>query len=1129
MLSYITSFFNYLFGKDHNEESDEDMENFLAEELLALQIQAEKETKPAVSTPVREPPRNAVCFQKTGLITYCGENYILIDGMIFHDMTGSTVEVNVNDKVLYLCYKDSNDSVVVVRILENQGLFWGDEAQSEEKSFSVIEHILVGQVDHRQDRSVFITEGDLKFNLDEVEGTFVPIQGDWLEMKCSVQQDEDKPADMSANQVLKVISFNPIRTKVKSAIVTDWSGADGVCDRQIYFNKTALVNSIQPTIGTKVLVEAIESTQGGCNWRAIKLIVIDAGSPTRPQVEISNEEQISLKIENEKKLEMTYPLKFEQVNLHCTEKIMLNICNKSNQTYILNKWMVLSKKRDSQVNIKPFLNQPIIVNPEQTVTFTITCNPKFLGNSKECFVVLFKGFQLKRFIEINVVDGNNTMNCNVDNGLTNLNYERKWSDKVESMRKIRNNANPFIPGERPCKTPNFVSVKLGHFPIPDKIWSIVLGDSEQTLYTNEYHKILSNIENRFPCLAQELNIANYIDRWHTLIYLEEIQANINMRAYDKSKVYLTHCDEYLGIEMPGLAEKRPSLIKGDRVIVTDTWASDAPQYEGFIHSVRGNFLLMKFNLHFHETYGGSDVSIEFHLLRTIYRRAHHAINLALSNLGPDILFPSRLIVKPLQIPPEDLDKIEWFNQNLNKHQKNAISNILKGECRPMPYIIFGPPGTGKTVTVIETILQILRCVPESRILVATPSNSASNLITERLIQYKGKFTGSVVRLIATYLVDSDSIPEVIKPYCATIDIAIERTSRNRHFVKDNINLNCSKSLIGRHRVTIGTCYCLGALKHLDLPRGHFTHIIVDEAGQATEPEIMIPLTFTDKEHGQIVLAGDPMQLGPVIMSKYCKEFGMDESFLARLLDRFPYLKDYEAYEDGFDRRLVTKLNDNYRSLKEVLTLPSELFYDGTLVPKIDKSLPWTRKFITATSEIFDLQSHDGGIFVYGIKGVNMRDEDSPSWYNPQEASMVALTTCKLYKKNLTADEIGIITPYIAQTKYLRVVFDSMGLPQPKIGTVEDFQGQERPVILISTVRSNEAIIEEDIKHYLGFVNNPKRLNVALTRAHVSTIIFCNPHLLSIDPLWNRVIAHTVANEKYMGCDLPIDYENSNNV
>lgn len=103
---------------------------------------------------------------------------------------------------------------------------------------------------------------------------------------------------------------------------------------------------------------------------------------------------------------------------------------------------------------------------------------------------------------------------------------------------------------------------------------------------------------------------------------------------------------------------------------------------------------------------------------------------------------------------------------------------------------------------------------------------------------------------------------------------------------------------------------------------------------------------------------------------------------------------------------------------------------------------------------------------------------------------------------------------------MKLIFEAMGLPQPKIGTVEDFQGQERRIVLISTVRSTENLLAEDLRFTLGFVQSPKRLNVALTRAQAAVLLFCNPHLLCKDVLWNKVITYSVKDEKYMGCDLP---------
>lgn len=635
-----------------------------------------------------------------------------------------------------------------------------------------------------------------------------------------------------------------------------------------------------------------------------------------------------------------------------------------------------------------------------------------MGSSKEILIIAFQGFQLKRSIHINVENSKPVQSLN------SWAHERK-QELPEIMRSIRGSEQKtYVPGVKPIKPPNFIPVRLGNFEIPDKVWSVVLGDSDQTFYTNEFQKIIYRIETNFPHLCTELDIYNYTDVWHTLLYIEEIQLNIHMRAYDMPKTFLTPCGEYLSLEISGLSERRPSIVQGDRVLATDVWNSASPKYEGYIHVIKGDLILIKFNRQFHELYSGSDVSLEFHFSRCVFRRGHQAVNLAITNLGPDILFPNRIKTKKPQIAPEMVNYICWYNKLLNNGQKAAVANIILGECRPMPYLLYGPPGTGKTITIVETILQILSHLPDSRILVATPSNSAANLLTERLLEYRNNFSQSIVRLIANHLIGSDSLPEAIKPFCATLDITTERTGQSNKYVNsDGINLNCRTSFVGRHRVTIGTCYCLGSLAMMGLPRGHFTHVIIDEAGQATEPEAMIPLTFIDKDNGQIILAGDPMQLGPVVISNYCQEFGMTESYLCRLLDRFPYQKDYEAYKGGFDNRLVTLLTENYRSLDEVLRLPSKMFYDGILVPKIEKEQEWIVNITKIVSETLRSEKVEGGIYVNGIRGINQRAEDSPSWFNPQEASMIALTTCKLYKKGMTSSDIGVITPYVAQVSF----------------------------------------------------------------------------------------------------------------
>ena len=110
-----------------------------------------------------------------------------------------------------------------------------------------------------------------------------------------------------------------------------------------------------------------------------------------------------------------------------------------------------------------------------------------------------------------------------------------------------------------------------------------------------------------------------------------------------------------------------------------------------------------------------------------------------------------------------------------------------------------------------------------------------------------------------------------------------------------------------------------------------------------------------------------------------------------------------------------------------------------------------------------------------------------------------------------------------QVQKLRFLTEELNVPIPKIGSVEEFQGQERKVIILSAVRSSSTLLKTDIRHAIGFIASPKRLNVALTRARALLIILGNPHVLAQDPCWREVLEYCVKHGGYIGCDLPTDY------
>lgn len=199
------------------------------------------------------------------------------------------------------------------------------------------------------------------------------------------------------------------------------------------------------------------------------------------------------------------------------------------------------------------------------------------------------------------------------------------------------------------------------------------------------------------------------------------------------------------------------------------------------------------------------------------------------------------------------------------------------------------------MTIVEAILQIVKNVPFSRVLVAAPSNSAANLLTERIIKSGVLEDRQFLRLVSYNRVVRDSIPTEIIGHCGTIEIARDGTIKDSYEMKESgLQIHCNASRLKKYRLLIGTCITIGTLMQCDFPEDYFSHVIIDECGQCTETEVIIPMTFVDKNIGQIVLAGDPKQLGPIVLSNSLNSMHLCQSFLVRLLDRAPYKAEMEV-------------------------------------------------------------------------------------------------------------------------------------------------------------------------------------------------------------------------------------------
>jgi len=243
--------------------------------------------------------------------------------------------------------------------------------------------------------------------------------------------------------------------------------------------------------------------------------------------------------------------------------------------------------------------------------------------------------------------------------------------------------------------------------------------------------------------------------------------------------------------------------------------------------------------------------------------------------------------------------------------------------------------------------------------------------------------------------------------------------------------------------------------------------------------------------------------------------GLSVSLLERLMTTCSL---YERKDSTYDKRYITKLINNYRSHEKILEVPNQLFYDGELKAVGDEM---KTNFLCQWA---GLPQKRFPIIFHGVLGKDEREEKSPSFFNRSEATIVMNYVRNLLEERslgIKPSEIGIISPYKQQVKKLRQCLAAEKgkgdlRKEIRVGSVEEFQGTESPIIIISTVRSSEEYLKMDAEFKLGFLKNPKRFNVAITRAKALLIIVGNPFVLCKDEQWKTLVDFCIENGGYTG-------------
>ncbi|MBQ6379047.1 MAG: AAA family ATPase [Prevotella sp.] len=436
---------------------------------------------------------------------------------------------------------------------------------------------------------------------------------------------------------------------------------------------------------------------------------------------------------------------------------------------------------------------------------------------------------------------------------------------------------------------------------------------------------------------------------------------------------------------------------------------------------------------------------------------------------------------------------------LNPTQEDAVNKVLRAKDVA---IVHGPPGTGKTTTLVEAIYETLR--RENQVLVCAQSNMAVDWISEKLVDRGVNVLriGNPTRvndkmLSFTYERRFESHPDYDQLWAIRKAIRELRGHRKRgderyhqklERLKERateLEVRINAQLFGEARVI--ACTLVGSANRL-LDGQKFGTLFIDEAAQALEAACWIPI----RKVSRVILAGDHCQLPPTVKSFAALKAGLGKTLMERIVENKP--------------EVVTLLKVQYRMNEEIMRFSSDWFYGNQVesapevknrsILDLDIPMSWID-----TSE-FELPEDGSLTFKEEFVG------ESFGRINKAEAELTLLALENYFKKigkERILDEridVGIISPYRAQVQYLRRQLKKKEWVKPfrhliSVNTVDGFQGQERDVILISLVRAND-------DGQIGFLRDLRRMNVAITRARMKLIILGDASTMTRHPFYKKL-------------------------